>query len=79
MGMVLARMGGLKRAAEQYREAIRLEPAYAEARNNLGNLLEALGDVQGAIAQYREALRIRPKYAMARANLERLRAPVASR
>ena len=48
--------------AECYREALRLRPDYAEARNNLAVLLRARGEVAEAAKHYQEALRARPDY-----------------
>jgi predicted O-linked N-acetylglucosamine transferase (SPINDLY family) len=46
-----------------------LKPAYAEARNNLGNVLKEQGNTDDAIAHYRQALTLRPAYAEAHNNL----------
>ncbi len=51
-----------------YREALRLQPNYPEAHNNLAILLRAKGDQAGAAQSYREALRLRPDYPEAHYN-----------
>jgi tetratricopeptide (TPR) repeat protein len=48
-------------AIAEYREAIRLDPKYSTAHNNLGNALLAKGDLDGAIAAYREAVNLESK------------------
>jgi tetratricopeptide (TPR) repeat protein len=56
-------------AVPDYQEAIRLDPSYAEARNNLGFALAELGRLDEAVVQYREALRLDWHYALAHFNL----------
>jgi len=51
--------------------AIKLNPDFAEARYNLGNLLLTAKMTEEAIDYYKEAIRIRPGYATAQKNLER--------
>jgi tetratricopeptide (TPR) repeat protein len=70
--------GGVERAIAQYRAAIRLDPRYAEAHNNLANLLSQTGHENEAVAEYEAALRIRPGYERARTNLDQLKALMAS-
>jgi Tetratricopeptide repeat len=53
----------------QYREAVRVDPNYAEAYYNLALTLKDQEQVDEAIATYREALRIRPDFFEARFNL----------
>jgi Flp pilus assembly protein TadD len=53
----------------QFREALKIQPNFAEACNNLGIALFTKGDRQEAIAQFREALKIKPGYGEARNNL----------
>ncbi|MFC5354872.1 tetratricopeptide repeat protein [Azospirillum himalayense] len=49
--------GGLAAEAEAaYRRTLALNPRFAEAHNNLGNVLRALGRAEEAVAAYREAL-----------------------
>ncbi len=45
-------------AIAEYREALRIDPAYVNARQNLGNALFKQGRTDEAIAEFREALRI---------------------
>jgi Flp pilus assembly protein TadD len=52
-----------------FREALQLEPDYAEAHNNLGITLASLGKLEEAIGHWREALRIKPGFADAERNL----------
>ena len=63
---------GLKRypAAETaFREAIRLNPDYAQAHNNLGNVLQELSQLENAAARYARALELKPDYLDAHAIL----------
>lgn len=62
--------------AHQYREcidaardALRLDPASAEAYNNLGYCYGGLGQWDEGIRNLHEALRIRPDFALAKGNL----------
>ena len=50
-------------AENNLREAIRLDPTFAQPHFQLGNLLEARGQTQAAIAEFREAARLDPSYA----------------
>src|SRR5215471_13599982 len=54
---------------DYYTEALRLQPSYAGAHYNLGNVLNRQGKMQEAIQQYTEALRLQPTYAEAQHNL----------
>ena len=62
----------------QFSEAIRLDPAYLEARNNLGNVQLVLGNTGLAIQQFEEALRLNPSFTPAVKGLERARARKAA-
>ena len=53
-------------------KAVRLRPADAVARYNLGNILAGLGRLDDAAVQFREALRLNPGLREARVRLERL-------
>ena len=79
LGRLLGRQGADSgKVAAEFREAIRLQPDYAEAHNNLGVVLVQAGDDPGAIAAFREAVRISPDYADAHANLGAALAPTDS-
>ncbi len=51
------------------RTALRLQPEYPEAANNLGLALLQSDKVTESVEQFREALRLRPNFAMAHNNL----------
>src|SRR5204862_162594 len=61
--------GKVDEAVSCYREAIHLQPGYADAHFDLGLALERKGRVDEAIASYREAIRLNPDYAEAHCNL----------
>ena len=54
---------------QQYQEALRLNPDYAEPHYNLGNAVRDLGRLRAAVAHYQEAIRLKPDYADAHNNL----------
>ena len=56
-------------AAAPYEEALRIDPGYAAAHNNLGNVRLRQGNLSDAMRQYREAIRLKPDYAEAHNNL----------
>jgi tetratricopeptide (TPR) repeat protein len=57
-------------AIQAYREAIRLNPRYAQAHNNIGSILWRRFESEGAIRSFEAALAIDPNLANARQNLE---------
>jgi tetratricopeptide (TPR) repeat protein len=65
----LGNAGRIGDAAAEYSEAIRLWPAFVEARANLGLALSALGRPGEAIDELEEAVRARPDYPEAQAYL----------
>ncbi|KAH8314300.1 hypothetical protein KR074_012440 [Drosophila pseudoananassae] len=52
-----------------YKEAIRIQPTFADAYSNMGNTLKELQDVQGALQCYTRAIQINPAFADAHSNL----------
>ena len=67
--LALAARGRLANARAHYDEALRINPMYAEAYNNLGLLLQSQDDPAGAIDQYRQALRCKSNFAAAHYNI----------
>ncbi len=73
-GLRAAKEGRLQEAVEEYTEAIRMNPGYASAYNNRGNLYRKLNKYQEALEDYNKALELDPDYALAyynRGNLYR--------
>jgi len=68
-GISLYNLGLYDEAIPWYRNALRINPEYADAHNNLGLALYAKGLYDEAIPWYRNALRINPEHALAHANL----------
>jgi tetratricopeptide (TPR) repeat protein len=69
LGTALQHQGKRDEAAKSYRQALALEPDYAEALNNLGNVLKDQGKPDDAAQAYRRALAIKPDYTEAHYNL----------
>jgi tetratricopeptide (TPR) repeat protein len=69
LGNALLKEGRTEEAMAHYREAFRIDPAYAQAHYSLGIALLQQGRTEEAIAQYREALQLDPAYAEAHNNL----------
>jgi len=55
----------LKGAIADLSQAIKINPNYAEAYSNRGNVRDDLGDKQGAVADFNQAIKINPNYAIA--------------
>jgi superkiller protein 3 len=70
MGTVLAQAHRFPEAVEEFTQVLRLDPANANAHNDLGSAWFQLGDYEKAAAQFSEALRIDPSHAYARKNLD---------
>src|SRR6516225_6803738 len=68
-GLVDHRAGRLLQAQAAYRQILTIDPAHAEAHNNLGVALNDLGRPAEAEASCRGALRLRPDYSEAHNNL----------
>ena len=69
LGYALLRKGRTSEAMDQYEQALRINPDYAEVHNNLASALVMTGRPSEAIDQCKEALRIDPTYAHAHNNL----------
>ncbi len=64
-GIAFRRVGDVKRAIEDYDEAIRLNPRAADAFNNRGNAFRTRNELERALRDYDEAIRLDPHYAHA--------------
>ena len=62
-------LGKLKDAEISYRKAIQINPNFANAYCNLGNVLKDLGKLQDAELSYRKAIQINPNFADAYCSL----------
>jgi len=69
LGAAYAKRGRTDEAIRRYRQAISIDPGYAEAHNNLGLVLAEEGQLDEAIKHYRTALRLDPAYARVQSNL----------
>ncbi|KAK5986944.1 Transmembrane and tetratricopeptide repeat containing 4, partial [Trichostrongylus colubriformis] len=69
LGKVLSKIGDVDGAEHNYWNAIRLNPNYEHAMNNLANILEVKGRSEEAEVLLRKALRSRPTFAVAWMNL----------
>jgi tetratricopeptide (TPR) repeat protein len=69
LGNIVGGRGNSGEAIEHYRQALQIDPGYANAHNNLGNALFARGEVGQAMAHFRQAVQIDPGYAKAHHNL----------
>jgi predicted O-linked N-acetylglucosamine transferase (SPINDLY family) len=69
LGNALREHGQLKQAINGYREAVTLDPGYAEAHNNLGNALREDRQPDAAMRSCAQAIELRPGYAEAYNNL----------
>ncbi len=70
-GVALHQGGDLEAAADSYRKALRANPRYALAYNNLGVVLESLGDSVAAREALQRAAQLDPELVRARLNLAR--------
>jgi len=70
LGLMLEHSGHSIEAEAEFRAAIALEPDYAGAHYNLGNIwMRTPGRLNDAVSQYEEALRLEPGYVAAHNNL----------
>jgi tetratricopeptide (TPR) repeat protein len=67
--VVLVAQGNLTGAEALLQAALALDPAYADAHNNLGRVLQVGGDLAGAIAEYQRATELLPRISLYYFNL----------
>ena len=63
LGSGLVEQRRFAEAAEQFKEALKVKPLYADAASNFGFVLAAQGRLDEAIEQYRQALALKPSIA----------------
>ncbi len=68
-GIALSAAGHLEEAEAAYRQALKLNPFYAEAHYNLGSLLARKGDADAALIEFRETLQLDSRHVDANYNL----------
>jgi tetratricopeptide (TPR) repeat protein len=68
-GIAYQQLGQLDKARKQYERALKLNPRYAEAQNNLGTVYYANKGYRRAIDNYRKALAVMPDSASFHMNL----------
>jgi tetratricopeptide (TPR) repeat protein len=73
-GLAFKISGRLEEAERDYSKAIEIEPRYAAAYTNRGNVRLLRNDTEGALEDYRKALRLDPKDQVARQNLQAIEA-----
>ena len=69
IGIAYQHMENLNAAKRSYNQALKLNPKYSEARNNLGTLAYERKDFKGAIREYDRALVLNPNSATIYSNL----------
>jgi Flp pilus assembly protein TadD len=70
-GVEYAQKGELNKAREEFETAVKMDPGYPEALNNLGSVFYQEKKWEDAIRYYKRALERSPKYGEARYNLAR--------
>jgi Flp pilus assembly protein TadD len=66
----MASQGNFTGAAEQFRDAVRLNPQDADAEANLGSALAQMGELKEAKLHFERALQLKPGHALASENLQ---------
>jgi tetratricopeptide (TPR) repeat protein len=69
MGTMLVQQGKVQEAIEQYEQALRLKPDFAEVHDDLASALVQTGKIKDAIAHFEQALQIKPDSIEAHNNL----------
>ena len=68
-GIALAAAGHLEEAEAAFRQALQLNPFYAEVHYNLGNVLARKGDLDAALTEFRQTLKLDSRHVDANYNL----------
>ncbi len=69
IGIAYHQLTDLRNAKKHYEQALKLDPKYAEARNNLGTVKYAQRKYRQAIKDYKKALELNPNSASIYSNL----------
>jgi len=69
MGIANHHMFNLREAQKDYEKALKLNPSYAEALNNLGAVYYGQKEFHNAEREYKKAIKLNPKSAMFYSNL----------
>ena len=72
LGVCYIRLGKREEAEAQFRRALALDPAFADARFQLGEVLASRRDYGGAIAEYEKVIDLVPSHADAHYSLARI-------
>lgn len=67
--LIISFTGKLDEALLHYRQAINIQPRFADAYSNMGNTLREMDDVMGALISFKKAIQINPSFADAHCNL----------
>ena len=69
IGIAYHQLGDLNAAKKSYEKAVKLDPKYADAINNVGTILYSQKNYRGAITRYNRALVLAPETASIWSNL----------
>ena len=67
----MAQKGNDSAAVQNFYQALRLDPNYAEAHNNLGVVLIRNGKIDEAASHFLRAVQLKSSYVTARENLQK--------
>ena len=62
MGVALNDKGDPEAAIESYKQALRIQPDYAEGHSNLGAAFQLLNQVEQAVASYEKAISLKKDF-----------------